>query len=240
MSGAGRVGAIYAVRSDRRAMSDERKRVAEARKKRSDDIRARKDAKVERVMRNFDFDGSGQLEKSELKAVMESLNDGMSVTEEEVEWLLTTCDGDKNAAIDKEEIYDAISWWEHYRSCKDRLSMIVRKYDTSGNGVLELDELVQVLTHLNDDRPVDRSEAQVVMKICDASRDGKLNPQELLYAISVWYAAHDQEVSKVELPHVPPPRPAVIQEYKKERREMRAQQKQAQGGGCCGGGCTIL
>ena len=237
ISGGG-AGAIYAVRSDRRAMSDERKRVAEARRQRSDDMKARQDANVERVMRNFDLDGNGMLEKAELKAVLESLNEGIIVTDEEVDWLLATCDGNNNDAIDKDEVYDALSWWEHYRTCKERLAMIVRKYDTSENGVLELDELVQVLTHLNDGRAVAIEEARLVMILCDTSQDGGLNPQELLYAISVWYAAHDKEVSRVELPHVPAPHPSVIKKYKKDRKELKGKQaKKSTPSGC--GGCVI-
>ena len=227
------------MRSDRHLIGEERQRVAEARRQRSVDMKGRQDANVERVMQRFDADHSGVLERAELKTVLESLNEGIIVTDEEVDWLLATCDGNNNDAIDKDEVYDALSWWEHYKTCKERLAMIVRKYDTSENGVLELDELVQVLTHLNDDRAVTKEEAGLVMKLCDTSHDGGLNPQELLYAISVWYAAHDNEVSRCELPHVPAPRPEVVAKYQKDRKGLKKRHGGKGGGGCCAT-CSVM
>ena len=227
---AGRFGAIHAAANTRRLIevSQQRKEAARLREFRREQLCREKEDNLKLLMRVYDTNNSGKLESDQLKVVMQKLNnDNDEVTDEEVNWLMDTCDVSNDGGIRKEELYAAIAWWEHYRISRPKLESIVKKYDTSKTGTLGKGEIQKVLEHLNDNHPVAKEEATAILELCDSSKDGCLNTQELLYAIAIWYSSHPT-VSKAELPSVPPP----------PKRHAAKKVKQANPGCGCDG-CSI-
>ena len=219
-------------------------RQEEADRRRNSTVRHQMDTHIDAVMRTFDTDQSGKLEKAELTRVLEGMNDGCAVEEDEVEWLLRFCDANNDAGIDSTELREVITWWEHYRVCKPRLQALVRQYDVSRTGQLELPELQKVLTHLNDGTPVEESHAETVMQLCDVTNDKGLCASELLYAISVWYAAYGDSLSRRELSHIPSPPQnkgvAQVQEGKGAKRRVGGAQKKPAAGKQDGCACCVM
>eukprot|EP01064_Diplonema_japonicum_P024717 TRINITY_DN3537_c0_g1_i1.p1 TRINITY_DN3537_c0_g1~~TRINITY_DN3537_c0_g1_i1.p1 ORF type:complete len:248 (+),score=62.61 TRINITY_DN3537_c0_g1_i1:62-805(+) len=243
----GRFGAVHAALAGTREKNiqrcQQRQEAAKKRKQREDELRKRKEKSVKKVMDTYDLNKSGKLEKEQLKAVISRLNNE-EVDDREVAWLLATCDTDNDGGIDKEELFTALSWWEHYQYSKPQLQQLLGSYDLNNTGRLELEDLRKVLIHLNDNQHVGRSEAEKILEMCDASADGGLQANELMYAISVWYASHD-DLSRVELASVPSPpklsavteaRRASDQSARESRPSVHHNQKSK---GCCACDCVV-
>eukprot|EP01059_Diplonema_ambulator_P002590 TRINITY_DN12201_c0_g1_i1.p1 TRINITY_DN12201_c0_g1~~TRINITY_DN12201_c0_g1_i1.p1 ORF type:complete len:255 (+),score=81.63 TRINITY_DN12201_c0_g1_i1:49-813(+) len=251
----GRYGAVHAALAGTREKNiqrcQRRQDAARLRKMREEELRKRKEVSVQKVMEAYDLNKSGKLEKEQLKAVISRLNEE-EVDDREVQWLMATCDADNDGGIDKKELYTALSWWEHYQLSKPRLQELLKQFDFDGTG-LALNNLQKMLTHLNDDQFVDTKEAETILNMCDSSQTGSLNANELMYAISVWYASHD-DLSRVELASVPsPPKQSVIDEARRAsidshtptpRRTNKpvpptAKGSKQQQGGCCSS-CNVM
>eukprot|EP01063_Lacrimia_lanifica_P039001 TRINITY_DN843_c0_g1_i1.p1 TRINITY_DN843_c0_g1~~TRINITY_DN843_c0_g1_i1.p1 ORF type:complete len:426 (+),score=44.31 TRINITY_DN843_c0_g1_i1:138-1415(+) len=205
---AGRFGALVAsAKHARRASVAERERskAAEERRQWEREVARERQQQLDKIMETFDTDKSGQLGHKELKLVLCAMaTSDEQVTDDEVSWLLETCDVNRSGEIAKSELYGALSWWEHYKQYKPRLQALMKKYDLNHNGRLDQGELHALLKHLNDGRDVDACEVDAIMSTCDQSRSGGLLPRELLYAIAVWYHSH-ADLSRNECPSVPAP-----------------------------------
>mmetsp|Transcript_311 Transcript_311/g.654 ORF Transcript_311/g.654 Transcript_311/m.654 type:complete len:85 (+) Transcript_311:1-255(+) len=66
------------------------------------------------------------------------------------------------------------------RSCME-------KFDKDHNHELDLDEMVLLLTSLNDGQPVQHWEVYFVVDQADVSNTGTILEDELFNAISLWY-----------------------------------------------------
>eukprot|EP00947_MAST-08B_sp_MAST-8B-sp1_P003188 g3188.t1 len=66
----------------------------------------------------FDANKNGKLESAELKKLMEHLNEGHAVGEQEVAKVIDLCDVDADGAIDRSELKPSIAMW--YANVKDQ------------------------------------------------------------------------------------------------------------------------
>eukprot|EP00403_Amphidinium_massartii_P042522 CAMPEP_0178442322 /NCGR_PEP_ID=MMETSP0689_2-20121128/38080_1 /TAXON_ID=160604 /ORGANISM="Amphidinium massartii, Strain CS-259" /LENGTH=156 /DNA_ID=CAMNT_0020065815 /DNA_START=102 /DNA_END=572 /DNA_ORIENTATION=+ len=66
---------------------------------------------MEEKMKEFDKTGSGKLSKDELKAYLVSLNDGNSVVDKEVDWVLQEADVFGDGEVNTPELLLATAQW---------------------------------------------------------------------------------------------------------------------------------
>mmetsp|Transcript_3652 Transcript_3652/g.10027 ORF Transcript_3652/g.10027 Transcript_3652/m.10027 type:complete len:781 (-) Transcript_3652:104-2446(-) len=67
-------------------------------------------------------------------------------------------------------------------------SKLMRKYDKDSSGVLEADELQQLLSDCNGHKPVSPEDLEYVLRVSDLDRDECISKDEVLYGVRVWYA----------------------------------------------------
>jgi len=65
---------------------------------------------------------------------------------------------------------------------------IIRRYDKDGSGVLEAEELQQLLRDYNGRQPVSPEDLDYVMMVSDLDRDDTISKDEVMYGLRVWYA----------------------------------------------------
>lgn len=143
----------------------------------------------------IDRNQSGKLEKDEIKIVLTEVDfttpRGTPPTAEEIDFILKIGDRNGDGCIDKAELKNALICWKRYIQDRVDMETTLKKYDTSGSGKLEKEELKAYLTDLNDGiEPLD-SEVDWVMSEADGMRggkeDGALETQELIMATQSWY-----------------------------------------------------
>eukprot|EP00811_Abedinium_folium_P003742 NODE_13441_length_1165_cov_8.936416.p1 GENE.NODE_13441_length_1165_cov_8.936416~~NODE_13441_length_1165_cov_8.936416.p1 ORF type:complete len:245 (+),score=55.79 NODE_13441_length_1165_cov_8.936416:103-735(+) len=203
MGGAGRSGAIWAARRRRQghpqptAVSE--KRLADMKKMMEES------AAITKVMQKYDTNKTGKLERDQVKNLLTDIDTttakGTAPTEDELNFILKYADQqNKNAvgdgAISRNEVRAAILQWNHY--CKRRTEMedLVKKYDTSKTGKLELPELKELLQELNSACEVTDEEVSWVMQQADLIKDGAITAPELMVAIAQWYTLVEEQEKK--------------------------------------------
>lgn len=78
------------------------------------------------AIEEFDKSGTGKLERPELKAYLTSLNGGIDVTDEEVEWVLSQADVFGDGACNKPELAKATAaWYSHVKEQQQKSSCCV-------------------------------------------------------------------------------------------------------------------
>lgn len=163
--------------------------------------RARIDQRVKltKLFRKHDTNGSKKLERSQVKALLTELDDftpaGTEPSEEELEFIIKVADEECNKCISRKELEDAIDTWKIYTEKRTQLEETMKKYDKSGTGKLEMDELKAYLIDLNGGKPVDDAEVEWVMTEADFFGDGAIRQVELLLATSAWYTRVEERKS---------------------------------------------
>eukprot|EP00747_Dinoflagellata_sp_TGD_P214160 gnl/TRDRNA2_/TRDRNA2_87051_c0_seq1.p1 gnl/TRDRNA2_/TRDRNA2_87051_c0~~gnl/TRDRNA2_/TRDRNA2_87051_c0_seq1.p1 ORF type:complete len:222 (+),score=43.90 gnl/TRDRNA2_/TRDRNA2_87051_c0_seq1:127-792(+) len=70
--------------------------------------------RLEEDIKRFDTNGTGKLERTELREYLKSLNDGVDVTDEEVEWVMSEADRISDGSCSKQELVLAAAAWYAY------------------------------------------------------------------------------------------------------------------------------
>lgn len=79
-------------------------------------ILIKKRKEIETALEKFDKSGTGKLDKSELKEYLTSLNAGIEVADDEVEWVLSQADIFGDGAMSKPELTMATAaWYSHVK-----------------------------------------------------------------------------------------------------------------------------
>eukprot|EP00443_Scrippsiella_acuminata_P031782 CAMPEP_0115248544 /NCGR_PEP_ID=MMETSP0270-20121206/42124_1 /TAXON_ID=71861 /ORGANISM="Scrippsiella trochoidea, Strain CCMP3099" /LENGTH=201 /DNA_ID=CAMNT_0002663847 /DNA_START=67 /DNA_END=672 /DNA_ORIENTATION=+ len=139
------------------------------------------------IFQKYDTDRSGKLEPEQLKSLLTDLSN-RPPSELELSYILKLCDDQKpNGAIDLSELQHAIQAWKSYVVQRDELQAALDKFDVSGSGKLEQDELKAYLTHLNGGREVPDAEVDWVMSQANIFGDGACSKPELAMATAAWY-----------------------------------------------------
>lgn len=147
---------------------------------------------IQELFSAFDRDDSGQLEPEEFRRLLHQFNDKQVVSEQELNFMLSVADVDRNGAISLAELHYALRAWHSYRHLDDSVLSLFAEFDVDESGRLDVEELKDLLTAMNGGTPVPRQEVQYVMERGDERGDGAVNRSELLGAIATWYMHVDR------------------------------------------------
>ena len=122
---------------------------------------------------------------------MQWLNEGREPTEEEMGFVYHAVrpDGvDPDYAMSRAELQIAAMTYQGYATDQDFINRTLAKYDSDHNGMLDRNEVVKMLTELNDGNPPLPEEVDHVLESSDWDKSGTLTRTEIKVAISAWYA----------------------------------------------------
>eukprot|EP00746_Dinoflagellata_sp_MGD_P013310 gnl/MRDRNA2_/MRDRNA2_128705_c0_seq1.p1 gnl/MRDRNA2_/MRDRNA2_128705_c0~~gnl/MRDRNA2_/MRDRNA2_128705_c0_seq1.p1 ORF type:complete len:202 (+),score=68.68 gnl/MRDRNA2_/MRDRNA2_128705_c0_seq1:84-689(+) len=84
-------------------------------------VLTKKRTEIEEALSKFDKSGTGKLEPPELKAYLTSLNGGIEVDDDEVQWVLSQADIFGDGAMSKPELVMATSaWYVHIKKEEEK------------------------------------------------------------------------------------------------------------------------
>eukprot|EP00928_Gymnodinium_smaydae_P072590 TRINITY_DN5592_c0_g1_i3.p1 TRINITY_DN5592_c0_g1~~TRINITY_DN5592_c0_g1_i3.p1 ORF type:complete len:213 (+),score=41.72 TRINITY_DN5592_c0_g1_i3:79-717(+) len=142
--------------------------------------------RIDHYLSKFDANGDGVISRSELKLLMEELNEGKPVSQKDVDHVFVTCDTSKTGVINRDEILFAIKLWTEHVQMQEDLEEWMEKYDTDKSGDLDKMELKALLRELNGKREVKDQVVEWVMRHGNETGTGRLGPWELQRAITSW------------------------------------------------------
>jgi len=122
----------------------------------------------------FDVDGNGTVTTEELGEVMESLGHHMS--EAELQLMIDDVDKDHTGTMNFEEFLELMAARLNSQDSERELKDAFRMFDIDGNGFIEADELVRVLTSMGERLSLE--EAAAMLAEADANSDGKIDYDE--------------------------------------------------------------
>eukprot|EP01062_Namystynia_karyoxenos_P066505 TRINITY_DN60432_c0_g1_i1.p1 TRINITY_DN60432_c0_g1~~TRINITY_DN60432_c0_g1_i1.p1 ORF type:complete len:447 (+),score=195.99 TRINITY_DN60432_c0_g1_i1:99-1343(+) len=166
-------------------------------KKRAENNRRYKDAlrAIEAdipLMRKYDTNGTGKLERDQLVRLLTELPHtgpaGEQPTEAEVDYILKVADLRHNNAINIEELPAAISAWQSYQHEKPSLERFLAKHDENKSGGLSKDQMRNWLRELNHDEDVTDSDVDYIWQYAHVKQgqDDELSRVELGIALNLW------------------------------------------------------
>ena len=91
--------------------------------------------------------------------------------------------------VEREELEIALIAWKIYTQQREKLEELIEKYDKSGTGKLEKEELKMYLTDLNDGNAPTDEEVEWVMSEADFMGDGAIRKEEIIMATQSWYSS---------------------------------------------------
>lgn len=152
--------------------------------------------KMAKIMRKYDTDGSGKLNREQVKKLLTDADvttpKGTPPSDEELDFIMKCADKHSDG-LDMQEAKYALCQWKIYIKLRPELCEAMKKYDASNSGQLEREELKEWLTSLNGGKPVTDSEVDYVMAKADVFRTGALSQQEMLYGVAAWYGLVEEQ-----------------------------------------------
>lgn len=148
---------------------------------------------IRQIFKEHDVDNSNMLEADEFRKLLQEFNGGKHVDDKEYDWMMSICDKDMDKMISEKELQYAMMSWHGYTHLKTELAQLFEKYDEDQSDDLDVSELQNLLTELNDGINVPEHQAEEVLQVADALRDGKIGRYELLGAVGTWYVAVGRE-----------------------------------------------
>lgn len=139
------------------------------------------------LFQQYDMNNNGTLESDEFHQLLTDYNGGQQPSEDEFTWLMKVADKNHDEMISKSELLLAMQSWYGYTHMENEYSELFEKYDVDHNGHLDVNELTELLTALNDGKRVDPAEAQQVLQYADVMGDGSIGRYELLGAVGIWF-----------------------------------------------------
>jgi len=130
------------------------------------------------TFQQVDTDGSGHIDKKELKEVLQKL--GGAVSDEEVNACFEELDEDGNGQIDIKEFS---SWYmKSETKIKKDVTGLFKRFDKNGDGNIELKELEALITACNgeDAPPPTAEDVEAARKELDANGDGQISREEFM------------------------------------------------------------
>lgn len=184
--------------------------------------------------------GQGRLDKAQIKNLLQALNDGIAVADDEVSQVMENAKLLGDGTIARLDLEKAIVFWYHrpgsptavanlgkvmaakksqkkskqsdvgtarqkamasstpLQDKQDNFKKdILQNYDADGNGVLDKDELKKLMIDMNDGKEVADADVDDLMVLCDKTKEGSINKDELLFAIKMW-SDHLKTLPKLE------------------------------------------
>ncbi|KAK3271586.1 hypothetical protein CYMTET_20080 [Cymbomonas tetramitiformis] len=168
-----------------------RKQAADRKKAQQDHITS--------IFNKYDTDSSGKLSKLQLTKLLTDLNQGNIPTEEELAMVLhvaDAADGKLNGMVDRKEFLLAIDAWKSYQDNLELIRTTMQTYDINNSGVLERDQLAQLLKDINDGQAPTEEEIDFILisaDLRDGITNGAINSTELMFAINLWFSMLEEE-----------------------------------------------
>lgn len=207
MPAVGRIGAIVGAsrnraKQRRETQSKRKQQQLTARDRARVQARQKRAKRLNEIMKTFDTDHSGNLNREQLCQVMQQMAKNRQketgqaesdVTDEEVEWLLHRGDESGTHAIERGELFRTILWWDDYIQQRESLMKALGEFDTSRTGSLNVAEMQRLLqkwqVELDPecDEPVPLEDVKALVEACDESGTGELNAPELCFAAHVYF-----------------------------------------------------
>lgn len=120
---------------------------------------------------DFDKDGNGQLDISELAQVLTAFSKGKKPSDAEVSKIFAIADKDKNGTIEFEEFLSAMC---QVRVDKEtELRGVFQSLDQDGNGFIDTQELVAACAALG--MTLSNTEVALLLETYDTNGDGKID-----------------------------------------------------------------
>eukprot|EP00928_Gymnodinium_smaydae_P034984 TRINITY_DN24685_c0_g3_i1.p1 TRINITY_DN24685_c0_g3~~TRINITY_DN24685_c0_g3_i1.p1 ORF type:complete len:199 (+),score=58.81 TRINITY_DN24685_c0_g3_i1:56-652(+) len=148
---------------------------------------AQREKQIRDIFAKYDKDSNQMLDRKELKRMMEDLNKGKSVGEEDVDHIIDVCNASKGGTINRQEVLFAVSLWEKHLALMPTLAEWMEEYDTDQSGDLDKWQMKNFLEGLNEGKPVHDYEVEWVMRRADELGKGKIGTWELERATTLWY-----------------------------------------------------
>uniref|UniRef100_A0A7S4NNA3 EF-hand domain-containing protein n=3 Tax=Guillardia theta TaxID=55529 RepID=A0A7S4NNA3_GUITH len=163
-----------------------------------------REKKMETLMAKYDKSKTGNLNMQELGDFLQDAAKGVRPSDEEINFVMRSTqskDGGVGDAITKSQIMIALDVWRHYEKTKPEIETYFKKYDTNNSGMLEFDQLKNLLTELNDGIPPPDDEVRWIESNADGSlkgvqKTGGINKTELMGAIALWYTHIEEAQTK--------------------------------------------
>lgn len=194
---AGAVGAIVGARMARQRNDGRRHTVPMPRLSQAEideQKRLYETLKLQKILKKYDADHSGKLERNELSQLLMDYDFSKTPTlpsEEELNLVISVTDpkhaSDSEGAIDLGHLKPALQEWTGYLKMREPLQTAFHEYDVSGTGKLEPLELKEYLKKMNGNKRVSDEEVDWVLSKADISGDGACScPSELYLATKSW------------------------------------------------------
>lgn len=149
------------------------------------------------IMKKYDVDHSGKLEKGELSQLLMDRDSGKSLlpTEDELNLVISLAD-EKHASegcIDLVHLKPALKEWKGYLKMREPLVSAFHIHDVSRTGKLEPPELKEYLQTMNGNKQVSDEDVDCVLSIADLSGDGACSSPSELYLATKWWSENKKE-----------------------------------------------
>ncbi|CAE7774894.1 CML14 [Symbiodinium pilosum] len=190
-------------------------KVAELRDDAQNIAQEQRNETVREIFERLDDNGSGSLDRSEVRSLLQQLNKGQQPTEEELTFVMKMAGGDgsvqpgkaradtRSLEIGRDNLMSAVTCWRIYQSSfADDKSMgviLFKKFDPEGTGKLDRKQLKALLEELSAEsaeEEVTEEDLDFVLDRADILRDGTISKMELNQAIAAWYQRQNLKMSE--------------------------------------------
>ncbi|XP_023985505.1 uncharacterized protein [Physeter macrocephalus] len=132
----------------------------------------------------FDKDKDGAIHIQELGAVMQEL--GLNPSEAALKVSVARVDEDGDGVISSQEFLAVIAKGVQARARADDLRTAFHAFDLDGNGLINVDELKQAMTQLEEvsQEEVSQEELAILIREADVDRDGRVNYEEFVRVLT--------------------------------------------------------
>ncbi|CAJ1404844.1 unnamed protein product [Effrenium voratum] len=190
-------------------------RVAEFRDEAETQAQEQRAATVKEIFDRLDDNGSGSLDRSEVRSLLQQLNKGADPTEEELTFVMKMAGegavpppggraDTRSLEIGKDNLMAAVTCWKVYQSSfageKSIGVILFKKFDPESTGYLEKDQLEAMLSDLSGGQEVTEDDLDFVLDQADVNRDGRISKMELNQAIAAWYQRQNLLASEAAPP----------------------------------------
>ena len=125
---------------------------------------------IENAFKMFDPDGSGDIDRREMKVAMKAL--GMSTKAEDIARIMDEVDVDGSGTIDKDEFIEIVRPVLGGRDPHSEVRKCFEYFDVNESGVITAADLVTVMEELGED--VTSQEIEAMMEVADRDGDGAM------------------------------------------------------------------
>merc|ERR1712178_273348 len=112
----------------------------------------------------YDKNGSGKLNRREVRKLLVDLNDGSPVTEDELDFVFKVADANTDNFISALEMSTLLNCWHNYQHSKNEIDMHFKKYDPKGTDRLNKEQLRWLLSEKSGGFEVADEEIEYYMK----------------------------------------------------------------------------